>query len=181
MKQLEQMDDLKRQKSLSTLQEQLAFHERAIRERELRKVLLRGEKRLEGELVRKQAENYVQQEKNESKLKAEKTKEQIKEYIAEHQRIKLEEQQQEKLGGPLPGAAHLPFDKEEKRYRDKFKQFNERARRIQDMCRDKKNLSQANLEYDRSLERLIKAQEAEKRQLEAQRVREVHAQRQQMV
>ena len=118
---------------------------------------MRGEKRLEGELVRKQAENFAQQEKSENKLKAEKTKEEIQQYIAEHQRLKLEEQKQEKAQAPPPGAAHIPFEKEEKRYRDKFTKFNEQARRIQKMCRDSKNLSVANLERDRSLDKLIKA------------------------
>ena len=63
--------------------------------------------------------------------------------------------------------AHHPFDMEQKRYRDKFLRFNERARHIQNMSKEKKNLSVVKAERDSSLDDLIRRQEVEKSRLAA--------------
>ena len=96
LKIFDEIEGLKKQNTLITLQEQNAFHDQVIRERQMRKALVRGEKQQEGEQLRKQIQSYVSMEKNQSKQKAEKAKDEIKSYIAQHQRLKKIEQELEK-------------------------------------------------------------------------------------
>lgn len=138
----------------------------------MRKALVRGEKQHEGELLRKQIESYVSLEKSQVKQKSEKAKDEIKSYIAQHQRLKKIEQELEKESQIIEDMsmiqyAHRPFDMEQKRYRDKFLRFNERARHIQNMSKEKKNLSVVKAERDSSLDDLIRHQELEKSRLAA--------------
>ena len=60
------------------------------------KALVRGEKKQEGELLRKQIESYASMEKSQHKQRADKAKDEIKSYIAQHQRLKKIEQELEK-------------------------------------------------------------------------------------